>query len=220
MEIFEKSWRSMLKNEFNKPYFKELIKKLDDLYTNSVCFPPQELIFNAFEKCSFEELKVVIIGQDPYHGSGQANGLAFSIDEDRPLPPSLRNIFKELNTDLGIDLGKNGNLEHWAEQGVLLLNSTLTVEENKPGSHQKIGWETFTSAVLSLINEHKNNVVFILWGAFAHKKGKNIDIDRHLVLKAKHPSPLSANFGGWFGEKHFSQTNAYLISVQKTKINW
>ncbi len=220
IEILEKSWNMILLNEFEKPYYKTLISSLEDAYGNKVCFPPKESIFKAFELCPFNSLKVVIIGQDPYHGQGQATGLAFSVNDNIALPPSLRNIFKEMTDDLSIQIPLNGKLNHWAEQGILLLNSTLTVEENKPNSHQKFGWENFTNAVIDAINQHKENVVFLLWGAFAHKKGKNIDLSKHFVLKAKHPSPLSANFGGWFGQKHFSQTNTYLESVQKTKINW
>jgi uracil-DNA glycosylase len=216
----EKSWFEVLKGEFQKEYYTNILKNIDFEYQNKTCFPPLELVFNAFEKCTFKNLKVVIIGQDPYHGLGQANGLAFSVNDNISIPPSLRNIFKELHSDLGKPVPDNGNLTSWAEQGVLLLNATMTVEEGKAGSHQKLGWEKFTDAVIETINEGKENVVFLLWGAFAQIKGKKIDNSKHFVLKAKHPSPLSANFGGWFGQKHFSQANSYLESKGITKIEW
>lgn len=214
------SWKKYLENECSKEYFINLLSFLDNEYANSKCYPISNEIFNCFEKCSFQETKVVILGQDPYHGAGQANGLCFSVNENCPLPPSLTNIFKELKKDLGIQLPSNGNLERWATQGILLLNATLTVKSNEAGSHQKKGWEVFTDAVIHLLNNEKQNLVFLLWGNYAQNKGKFIDQKKHLVLKAKHPSPLSANQGGWFGEKHFSKTNNYLEIHNLGKINW
>ena len=214
------SWKKYLENECSKEYFINLLSFLDNEYAISKCYPISSEIFNCFEKCSFQETKVVILGQDPYHGAGQANGLCFSVNENCPLPPSLTNIFKELKKDLGIQLPSNGNLERWATQGILLLNATLTVKSNEAGSHQKKGWEVFTDAVIHLLNNEKQNLVFLLWGNYAQNKGKFIDQKKHLVLKAKHPSPLSANQGGWFGEKHFSKTNNYLEIHNLGKINW
>ncbi len=214
------SWKKYLENECSKEYFINLLSFLDNEYAISKCYPISSEIFNCFEKCSFQETKVVILGQDPYHGAGQANGLCFSVNENCPFPPSLTNIFKELKKDLGIQLPSNGNLERWATQGILLLNATLTVKSNEAGSHQKKGWEVFTDAVIHLLNNEKQNLVFLLWGNYAQNKGKFIDQKKHLVLKAKHPSPLSANQGGWFGEKHFSKTNNYLEIHNLGKINW
>ena len=215
------SWKAILKSEIEKEYFKKLIEKVENEYDNSICYPPKNLIFEAFNQCSFKDLKVVIIGQDPYHGKGEANGLCFSVNKNIKIPPSLRNIFREINDDLDIIfIPTSGNLHHWAQQGILLLNSTLTVEENKAGSHQKLGWETFTDAVIKIISDQKENIVFLLWGNFAIKKGKNIDRTKHLVLESVHPSPLSANQGKWFGNKHFSKTNSYLKSIKKNEINW
>ena len=214
------SWKKYLENECSKEYFINLLSFLDNEYAISKCYPISSEIFNCFEKCSFQETKVVILGQDPYHGAGQANGLCFSVNENCPLPPSLTNIFKELKKDLGIQLPSNGNLERWATQGILLLNATLTVKSNEAGSHQKKGWEVFTDAVIHLLNNEKQNLVFLLWGNYAQNKGKFIDQKKHLVLKAKHPSPLSANQGGWFGEKHFSKTNNYLEIHNLGNINW
>lgn len=215
------SWMHAIGNEFEKEYFKNLMNKVDTNYQTSVCYPKKELIFSAFHHCDFEDIKIVIIGQDPYHGENEANGLCFSVNEGIKIPPSLRNIFREMNDDLGhVFLPSSGNLENWAKQGVLLLNATLTVEQNKPGSHQKIGWEIFTDAVVKAISEQKEHVVFMLWGAYAIKKGKNIAAQKHLILTSGHPSPLSANQGKWFGNKHFSQSNAYLISVNKKPIEW
>ncbi|OWP85711.1 uracil-DNA glycosylase, partial [Flavobacterium covae] len=184
------------------------------------CFPKGSLIFSAFDHCPFDNVKVVIIGQDPYHGLGQANGLCFSVNEGISFPPSLINIFKEIQTDLNIPIPISGNLERWAEQGVLLLNATLTVRENTAGSHQNKGWETFTDAVIEQISDKKENVVFLLWGGFAKKKGAKIDRNKHYVLEAGHPSPLSANRGLWFNNKHFSKTNDYLKSIKKEEIKW
>ena len=214
------SWKKHLENEFTKDYFKILVSFLENEYANSICHPNYELIFNCFEKCSFEDTKIVILGQDPYHGIGQADGLCFSVNDNIPFPPSLRNIFKEINADLNIPIPPSGNLIRWASQGVLLLNATLTVRNNEANSHQNQGWELFTDAVIHLLNNNKQNLVFLLWGNYAQKKGKYIDENKHLVLKAKHPSPLSANQGGWFGQKHFSKTNNYLEANNKTRINW
>lgn len=215
------SWQQILKPEIEKDYFKDLILNVENKYEKGICYPPKNLIFEAFNQCSFEDLKVVIIGQDPYHGKGEANGLCFSVNDKIKIPPSLRNIFREINEDLDtIFIPTSGNLQRWAQQGILLLNATLTVAENQAGSHQKIGWETFTDAVIKSISDNKNQVVFLLWGNFAIKKGKNIDRNKHLVLESGHPSPLSANQGKWFGNKHFNKTNTYLKSIGKTEINW
>ena len=216
----EESWKVRLRKEFEKPYFENLMAFVKDAYKTTVCYPPGGMIFNAFDKCSFEKTRVVILGQDPYHGSGQANGLSFSVNDGITFPPSLINIFKELNNDLGVPFPKSGNLERWAEQGVLLINSTLTVQASSAGSHQNKGWEQFTDAVIRCINDEKEDVVFLLWGKYAQDKGKIIDTSRHFVLKSKHPSPMSANFGGWFGNKHFSQANNYLRSKGLAEIEW
>lgn len=216
----EESWKSRLKCEFEKPYFENLITFVKTAYKSTICYPPGALIFNAFDKCPFDKTRVVILGQDPYHGPRQANGLSFSVNDGVTFPPSLINIFKELNDDLGVPFPKSGNLERWAEQGVLLLNSTLTVQAASAGSHQNKGWEQFTDAVIQCINDEKEGVVFMLWGKYAQDKGKIIDTKRHFVLKSKHPSPMSANFGGWFGNKHFSQANNYLKSRGVAEIEW
>lgn len=216
----EESWKSRLKCEFEKPYFESLITFVKAAYKSTTCYPPGALIFNAFDKCPFDKTRVVILGQDPYHGPRQANGLSFSVNDGVTFPPSLINIFKELNDDLGVPFPKSGNLERWAEQGVLLLNSTLTVQAASAGSHQNKGWEQFTDAVIQCINDEKEGVVFMLWGKYAQDKGKIIDIKKHFVLKSKHPSPMSANFGGWFGNKHFSQANNYLKSRGVAEIEW
>lgn len=197
-------------------FFEETIKPL---YETQIVYPSSALVFQAFEKCSFENTKVVILGQDPYHGAGQANGLSFSVGEGLKIPPSLRNIFKELRDDVGVDFPGHGDLSSWAEQGVLLMNATLTVEEGKPGSHQKMGWELFTDSVIAGISKYKTNVVFILWGAFAQQKEELIDTSKHFVLKSPHPSPFSAR-KGFFGSKPFSKTNVYLSENQKGKIDW
>jgi uracil-DNA glycosylase len=214
------SWKERLSDEFEKPYFANLVEFIKNEYATNKIYPPGKLIFNAFDKCSFDETKVVILGQDPYHGVNQANGLSFSVNDGITPPPSLINIFKELKDDLDIPMPKSGNLERWAEQGVLLLNSTLTVRANEAGSHQKKGWETFTDAVIRVISEQKQDVVFMLWGKYAQDKGAVINVDKHLILKAKHPSPMAANYGGWFGTKHFSQANNFLMSKGLTPINW
>ncbi len=216
----EESWKEKLHEEFEKPYFEELIEFVRQEYKTHTVYPPGKLIFNAFDSCPFDACKVVILGQDPYHGPGQANGLCFSVNDGVPKPPSLLNIFKEVNEDVGVPIPVSGNLQRWADQGILLLNATLTVRAGEAGSHQKKGWETFTDAVIQRINDEKENIVFLLWGKYAQDKGSIIDESKHHVLKAKHPSPLAAKWGGWFGSKHFSQTNAYLEKVGKEKINW
>ena len=214
------SWKNILQKEFEKPYFKSLTSFVKSEYQNSTCYPDEKDIFVAFNACSFDALKVVIIGQDPYHGVGQANGLCFSVHSGINHPPSLQNIFKELEADLQIPIPVSGDLSRWAAQGVLLLNATLTVRAHEAGSHQKQGWETFTGAVISKISEEKENVIFLLWGGFAQKKGKKIDTEKHTVLTSGHPSPLSANRGYWFGNKHFSITNEILVKLGKLKIIW
>jgi uracil-DNA glycosylase len=214
------SWKQVLQNEFEKPYFEELTNFVEDEYVTNTCYPKPNQIFEAFNLCSFEEMKVVIIGQDPYHGEGQAHGLCFSVNEGISHPPSLRNIFKEIESDLLIPYPENGNLTRWAKQGVLLLNTTLTVKSKAAGSHQNKGWEQFTDTVISIISEKKEHVVFLLWGGFAKKKGKKIDQNKHCVLTSGHPSPLSANRRHWFGNKHFSKTNNYLKNNNLSKIKW
>lgn len=203
-----------------QPYFQELSFFVEKEYTTKTCFPPQKDIFAAFEACSWEELRVVILGQDPYHGFGQANGLCFSVHQGVSFPPSLINIFKEIEQDLGEPIPIDGRLFRWAEQGVLLLNATLTVREGEAGSHQKQGWETFTDNVIKYISAKKENVVFLLWGSYARSKVKLIDKNKHYVLESGHPSPLSANRGLWFGNKHFSLSNSYLKSIGKEPILW
>lgn len=215
----EESWKEKLADEFEKPYFKELTDFVRQEYKNQVCYPPGKLIFNAFNLCPFDRVKVVIIGQDPYHGPGQAHGLCFSVNDGIPFPPSLQNIFKEIQADLGKEIPASGNLTHWAEQGVLLLNATLTVRAHQAASHQGHGWEEFTDAVIRKLSQERDHLVFILWGAYAQKKGAVIDRERHLVLASAHPSPLSA-YHGFFGNKHFSLANAYLEQYGKTPINW
>lgn len=213
------SWKNILQTEFDKPYFKNLTDFIDSQYKNHTCFPNKEEIFAAFNYCSFNDLKVVIIGQDPYHGKKQANGLCFSVHEDVTHPPSLKNIFKEIETDLETTYPVSGDLSRWATQGVLLLNATLTVREREAGSHQQKGWETFTDTVIKKISEKKEDVVFLLWGKFAEKKGSIIDVKKHTIFKAPHPSPLGA-WRGWFGSKHFSKTNTFLKDKGKEIIQW
>jgi uracil-DNA glycosylase len=215
----EPSWKKVLHAELTAPYFTHLLETTSTAYTTTTVFPPEEYVFNAFSLCSFENVRVVILGQDPYHGPGQAHGLSFSVPDGVKTPPSLKNIYKEIKTDIGNDIPLTGNLERWATQGVLLLNATLTVESGKPGSHQKFGWETFTDAVIKKISDEKENVVFLLWGSFARNKKSLIDTAKHLVLEAPHPSPLSA-YTGFFGCKHFSQTNRYLASTEQREIVW
>lgn len=216
----DKGWYHFLVDEFNKPYFEQLRLFVKDAYSNSTCFPPGKQIFAAFDECALDHLKVVIIGQDPYYGHGQANGLCFSVKAPTPHPPSLVNIFKEINSDLGFPYPNSGDLRRWSKQGVLLLNATLTVEANKPGSHQKQGWERFTDAVIQKISSEKENIVFLLWGGYAKAKTKLIDSEKHHVLTAGHPSPLSANRGFWFGNQHFSKCNKILGDLNQTPIDW
>lgn len=214
------SWQDVLSDEFDKPYFQQLVSFVKSEYATQKCYPKGSEIFAAFDHCHFDAVKVVIIGQDPYHGFGQANGLCFSVNDGIPFPPSLMNIFKEIQTDLNKSFPVNGNLQRWADQGVLLLNATLTVRESEAGSHQNQGWEIFTDAVIQKISDKKENVVFLLWGGFAKKKGAKIDRNRHHVLETGHPSPLSANRGLWFGNKHFSKTNTYLENLGKETVEW
>ncbi len=213
------SWKSHFSAEFEKPYFLQLIEFIKSEYQQTTVFPPGKEIFKAFDSCDFEQVKVVIIGQDPYHGPGQANGLCFSVRDGVRIPPSLVNIFKEIHADLNKPMPASGDLERWAKQGVLLLNATLTVRASTPGSHQNKGWETFTDAVIKTISDQKENLVFLLWGAYAQKKGEMIDRNKHLVLMSAHPSPFSAD-RGFFGCKHFSKANAYLKSKGLSEINW
>lgn len=214
------SWKEKLNEEFDKSYFFNLVEFVKNEYATHRCFPNDNLIFSAFDYCSFDNVKVVIIGQDPYHGFGQANGLCFSVNDGVTFPPSLINIFKEIEQDLKLPIPISGNLERWARQGVLLLNATLTVRESEAGSHQKKGWEEFTDAVIKKISDEKEHVVFLLWGGFAKKKGAKIDRNKHFVLEAGHPSPLSANRGLWFGNKHFSTTNSILKCKNFKEIEW
>lgn len=215
----EESWKNALKEEFNSMYFKGLKTFLIQEKERNTIYPPALKIFNAFNLTPFNKVKVVIIGQDPYHGVGQANGLCFSVNDGIPQPPSLQNIFKEINSDLGIPIPKKGNLEPWAKQGVLLLNATLTVRANQAGSHQKMGWENFTDAVIRKLSENKKGLVFLLWGRFAQAKEELIDKSKHHVLKAAHPSPFSVH-SGFFGCKHFSKTNALLKQEGLQEIDW
>ena len=214
------SWNALLSSEFEKPYFQALTAFVKKEYSEHTCYPKGKEIFAAFDKCPVEDLKVVLLGQDPYHGEGQANGLSFSVRDGITHPPSLVNIFREIEEDLKLPYPESGNLSRWAEQGVLLLNATLTVRANTAGSHQGQGWETFTDAVIKCISDNCQHIVFLLWGSFAKKKIALIDTQKHCVLSSGHPSPLSANRGYWFGNKHFSKTNAYLTSVGKQAIDW
>lgn len=214
------SWQAILKSEIEKAYFQDLKHFVEQEYRKNTCYPEEKNIFSALELCPFDQVKVVLLGQDPYHGEGQAHGLSFSVQEGVKLPPSLKNIFKELQEDLGKPTPAHGNLTHWSKQGVLLLNATLTVREKQAGSHQKKGWEIFTDKIIEKIAEEKQGVVFLLWGGFAKKKAPKIDTKKHFVLSSGHPSPLSANRGYWFGNKHFSQTNAYLEKSGKSPIDW
>ena len=216
----EESWKEELKEEFHKPYFEKIVTFLkEEKKAGKTIYPPGKLIFNAFNFTPFDKLKVVIIGQDPYHNPGQAHGLSFSVPDGVAPPPSLLNIFKELQEDLGIPLGHTGNLEHWARQGVLLLNASLTVEASKPMSHSQVGWHMFTDEVIKHISAHKEHVVFMLWGKFAQNKAALIDSSRHKILMAAHPSPLSA-YNGFFGSRHFSLTNKYLQDMGEKPIDW
>ncbi|MEN9622024.1 MAG: Uracil-DNA glycosylase [Candidatus Parcubacteria bacterium] len=215
----EPSWRTALEGEFVKPYFAELSRFVDDEYKVQSIYPDQKDIFRAFDLCSFDDVKVVIIGQDPYHGPNQANGLCFAVHDGIKVPPSLKNIYKEISVDTGVQPFETGDLSRWAKQGVLLLNATLTVRAHTPGSHQKKGWELFTDAVIEKLSKEKEHLVFLLWGNYAKQKGVVIDRTKHLVLEAQHPSPFSAH-NGFFGSKHFSKTNAYLKKQGKGEVNW
>jgi uracil-DNA glycosylase len=215
----DETWKSKLNDEFNNEYFIRLAEFVREEYSVNSIFPPASLIFNAFNLCSFENTRAVIIGQDPYHGPGQAHGLCFSVRDGVAFPPSLINIFKEIELDLGYTRPVSGNLERWARQGVLLLNATLTVRAHQAGSHQKKGWEEFTDAVIRILNNEKQNTVFFLWGAYAQKKGESINRSKHLVLESVHPSPLSAS-RGFFGNRHFSKCNEYLTDKGLVNIDW
>lgn len=215
----EPSWHEVLKDEFEKPYFNDLVSFVKSEYKNQIIYPKAGNIFRAFSLCPFDKLKIVVIGQDPYHGPGQANGLSFSVNDGIAFPPSLRNIFIELENDLGIKCPSSGNLDQWAKQGVLLLNATLTVRHKQPGSHQGKGWETFTDAVVDKINLLKENIVFILWGSYAQQKCVKIDVVKHKVISSAHPSPFSAH-RGFFGSKPFSVANSYLKQIGLEPVNW
>lgn len=215
----ENSWHEELKDEFEKEYFKKLIAFVKEEYATQQVFPPGSLIFNAFDRTPFDKVKIVLIGQDPYHGYGQAHGLAFSVPEGVTPPPSLRNIYKEIKDDMGKPIPKSGNLERWAAQGVLLLNATLTVRANTAGSHQKKGWEEFTDAAIKALSDKKEGLVFMLWGAYAQKKGAIIDGTKHYILQAAHPSPFAAD-KGFFGCRHFSKANEYLKQRGEQEIDW
>lgn len=215
----EESWKKMLGNEFEKPYFAQLTEFVRNEYSSGTVYPPAKLIFNAFDHCPFDKVKVVIIGQDPYHGAGQANGLCFSVNKGIAMPPSLVNIFKEIAADTGKPLPTDGDLTRWSDQGVLLLNATLTVRAGNAGSHQRRGWEEFTDAAIRILAEKRENLVFILWGSYAQRKGAFIDRNKHLVLTSPHPSPLSA-YAGFFGNHHFTLTNDFLVKNGKEPIDW
>lgn len=216
----EDSWKEQLGDEFEAPYFRQLSEFVKKEYESQRCFPPGKLIFSAFDHTPFDKVKVVILGQDPYHGPGQANGLCFSVADGIPKPPSLINIFNEIQTDLNIPAPSTGNLERWADQGVLLLNATLTVRAHQAGSHQNKGWEQFTDRVISELSGRREHLVFMLWGGYAKKKGARVDRSKHLVLTSGHPSPLSANRGYWFGNRHFSAANNYLREKGIEPISW
>lgn len=221
MFIKNSSWQEQLSEEFQKPYFLELMQQVENEYQTTTCFPPKKLIFNAFEQFDFQQTKVVIIGQDPYHGTGEANGLCFSVNDGIAIPPSLKNIFSEINSEYErLLFPTTGNLERWAKQGILLLNAGLTVRKDEANSHKHLKWNIFTDAVIRNLNENCDSIVFLLWGNFAHKKGKIIDRTKHLVLETGHPSPLSANRGFWFGNNHFKLTNEYLNQQKKAAIEW
>ena len=221
MEIkIDQTWMKVLSDEFVIAYFVNLICFVTSEYNDATCYPPKSEIFAAFNECPFNKIKIVIIGQDPYHRPHQANGLCFSVHDGITFPPSLVNIFKEIANDIKAPNPTTGNLQRWARQGVLLLNATLTVRQGQPGSHQKKGWEVFTDCVIEKISNENDNVVFMLWGGYAKKKGAKINRDKHLVLESGHPSPLSANKGHWFGNKHFSLANGYLKSMNKREIDW
>ena len=216
----EESWKRHLKPEFEKPYFERLTQSVRSEYSSGVCYPPGRLIFNAFNLCPFDKVKVVILGQDPYHEPGQAHGLSFSVQDGVPFPPSLQNIFKEIEADLGTPVPSTGNLQRWAEQGVLLLNATLTVRAHQANSHAMLGWQNFTDAAIQALAKGRDHLVYMLWGGFARSKAYMIDKQRNLVLESVHPSPLSANRGGWFGQHQFSRANEYLQQNGLTPIQW
>ncbi|MDG0974153.1 MAG: uracil-DNA glycosylase [Crocinitomicaceae bacterium] len=213
-------WKTLLSDEFYQPYFQELVQFVKEEYNSGTCYPPGKKIFAAFDSCALDKLKVVIIGQDPYHGPGQANGLCFSVNQGVPHPPSLRNIFVEIQQDLVKQIPNSSDLSHWAQQGVLLLNATLTVRAHEAGSHQNKGWETFTDHVIQRISKEKEGIIFLLWGGFAKKKAQLINPNKHHILTSGHPSPLSANRGLWFGNKHFSKTNELLRNMGKEVVEW
>ncbi len=215
----ESSWKKELNDEFKKPYFQNLANFVKAEYSKNIIYPKGRNIFSAFDFCNFNQVKVVIIGQDPYHGEGQANGLCFSVSDGVKKPPSLVNIFNEIKSDLGKEMPESGNLERWARQGILLLNATLTVKAHSPGTHQNKGWEDFTNAAIKTISDKKENIVFLLWGAYAQRKGEIINTDKHHVLKSPHPSPFSVH-RGFYGNRHFSKTNAYLQSNGIQEIDW
>ena len=216
----EASWKQYLKSEFEKPYFAKLTENVRNEYKNGLCFPPAKLVFNAFNLCPFNKVKVVILGQDPYHELGQAMGLSFSVPDGIMLPPSLQNIYKEIHSDLGKPIPTSGDLTRWAKQGVLLLNATLTVRAHEANSHQALGWQNFTDAAIAALSNHREHVVFMLWGGFARSKKRLIDANRHCIIESVHPSPLSANRGGWFGQHQFSRCNAYLKQQGLDEIDW
>ena len=216
----EASWKQYLKSEFEKPYFAKLTENVRNEYKNGLCFPPAKLVFNAFNLCPFNKVKVVILGQDPYHELGQAMGLSFSVPDGVMLPPSLQNIYKEIHSDLGKPIPTSGDLTRWAKQGVLLLNATLTVRAHEANSHQALGWQNFTDAAIETINTHREHIVFMLWGGFARSKKRLIATNRHCIIESVHPSPLSANRGGWFGQHQFSRCNAYLKQYGLGEIDW
>ena len=216
----EQSWKERLQTEFGKPYFEQLTAAVRREYATYVCYPPARLVFNAFNLCPFDKVKVVIIGQDPYHEPGQAHGLSFSVMDGIAFPPSLQNILKEVRDDVGSDIPMTGNLTRWAEQGVLLLNATLTVRAHQANSHASLGWQTFTDAAIHALASEREHIVYMLWGGFARGKAPMIDKTRNLVLESVHPSPLSANRGGWFGQHQFSRCNEYLIANGLEPIEW
>ncbi len=220
MVDIEASWKQHLEGEFMKPYFTQLTESVRNEYRNGLCFPPGKLVFNAFNLCPFDKVKVVILGQDPYHEQGQAMGLSFSVPEGIMLPPSLQNIYKEIQNDLGKPIPVSGDLTRWARQGVLLLNATLTVRAHIANSHQTLGWQNFTDAAIEALNAHREHVVFMLWGGFARSKKRLIDANHHCIIESVHPSPLSANRGGWFGQHQFSRCNAYLKQQGLDEIDW
>ena len=220
MVDIEASWKEHLEGEFTKPYFAQLTESVRNEYRNGLCFPPGKLVFNAFNLCPFDKVKVVILGQDPYHEQGQAMGLSFSVPEGIMLPPSLQNIYKEIQNDLGKPIPTSGDLTRWAKQGVLLLNATLTVRAHIANSHQTLGWQNFTDAAIAALSNHRAHVVFMLWGGFARSKKRLIDANRHCIIESVHPSPLSANRGGWFGQHQFSRCNAYLKQQGLDEIDW